>query len=146
MRALIVIVLLSACGPRTAHPERGPEGRESKGAPPDAPPPDAPLPLSADPPTLAARLAAMIDGLATALDGTTDCAALAERARTVLTEHREARDAAAEAARRGRARELDAALETHADAIAAAVARMRPALAACAGDTAFAEAITPFDL
>jgi hypothetical protein len=147
VRVLVLLVLVSCGGP--ARPDRGPAGPAPEGAPPDAAVVDAPLPLEEDPPTLADRIAAMNDALGEALADATagaDCAALADRVRAVLDEHRQVRAAAAEAARRGRARELDAALEAHAERIAAAVARMRPAIAACGADPAFAEALSPFDL
>lgn len=145
MRRLVLIVALAGCGGR-AHPEPGPDPVPKPGPDAGVSAPDAPLALEDDPTTLAARLAEMIDALAAALEGDRDCAALAGRARAVLDEHRAVRDAAAEAARRGRDRDLDAALETHAARIAAAVTTMRPALTACGADAAFAEAITPFDL
>jgi hypothetical protein len=145
VRRLLLIVALAGCGGR-ARPEPGPDPVPK--AAPDAgvSAPDAPLALEDDVPALATRIAEMIDALAAALEGDRDCAAMAGSARTVLDEHRAVRDAAAEAARRGRERDLDAALEAHAARIAAAVTKMRPALAACGSDAAFAEAITPFDL
>jgi hypothetical protein len=145
VRRLALLLALAACGPRSAPgPAPGPAPKPAPDAGVSSP--DAPLPLQDDPPTLAARIADMIDALATALDEPTSCAALATRARDVLDEHRAVRDAATEAARRGREREVDAALEAHAERIAGAVAKMRPALTACGGDATFAEAITPFDL
>jgi hypothetical protein len=145
MKRLVLIAVLASCGGR-ARPEPRPDPVPK--AVPDAgvSAPDAPLALEDDPPTLATRIAEMIDALAAALEGEPDCAAMAGRARAVLDEHRGVRDASAEASRRGRERDLDAALETHAARIAAAVSKMRPALTACGADAAFAEAITPFDL
>lgn len=145
MRRLLLIAALGACS-GSAGPDRGGE-RPGPKVVPDAgvSAPDAPLALEDDLPTLATRTAEMIDALAAALDGT-DCAVLAGRARAVLDEHRVVRDAAVEATRRGRDRDLDAALEPHTARIAAAITRVRPALAACGGDPGFAEAITPFDL
>lgn len=145
MRRFLLILALASCGGSVRTdpgPAPGPKVAPDGGVIAA----DARLALEDDPSTLATRIADMIDALATALEGGTDCPALADRARAVLDEHREVRAAAAEAARRGRERDLDAALEAHAPRVAGAVTRMRPAIAACASDTAFAEAITPFDL
>jgi hypothetical protein len=147
VRRLVLIVAVAACGGRP-RPDPGPDPGPKVAADAGVSGPDAPLALEDDVPTLATRIAEMIDALAAALeaDGNRDCAALAGRARGVLDEHRAVRDAAAETARRGRERDLDAALEAHATRISGAVTRMRPALTACGADAAFAEAITPFDL
>jgi hypothetical protein len=52
------------------------------------------------------------------------------------------RRAAAVVVQRGDGPALDEALAAHADAIRDAAARMQPALDRCAGDAAFAEALT----
>jgi hypothetical protein len=148
VRRLLLIAVLASCGGR-ARPDPGPDPVPKTVPDAGVSAPDAPLALEDDVPTLATRIAEMIDALAAALESDAaarDCAALAGSARAVLDEHRVVRDAAAEAARRGRERDLDAALEAHASRIAAAVTKMRPALAACGADATFAEAITPFDL
>jgi hypothetical protein len=144
-RALLLLAVVGswACGPRTT--TRPPSAQADAGATttPDAGP-EIPA-LARDLPELARRTVAMLEALATALEGAGDCDALAKAAGTVLTEHREVRVAAAAVDDRGDGRALDNALEAHADAIAAAAGRIQPAVDRCFGNAAFAEAMTPLD-
>lgn len=149
MRRAIVIIVLVACGPRRVTEPPPPRGSADAGvaaAPADAAPPDAPRALADDLPRLAAGVADMMVALGDALAIDADCATLAAAAQGVLADHLEVRTAHAAAADRGAGRELDRALEAHADRITAAAAKLRPAIAACHGNADFAAAVTPVDV
>jgi hypothetical protein len=87
----------------------------------------------------------MFGALADAISGDDDCVTLAARARAVLDDHRELRAATGRAADHGHRRDLDRAVDAHRDRIAAAAARMQPALRRCGDDARFVDALTPFD-
>lgn len=148
----LALIPAGACGPRQVAPG-GNGGAAGTGAAvgaaaPDAgpPAPDAPLPLERDMPTLARRSADMLVALGDALASDADCEALADAASAVFTEYREVRVAAALAEDQGRGAALDAALDAHADRIAAAATRMQPTLTRCSHDAEFVDAMTPFDV
>lgn len=141
------MIVVAACGPRRV---QEPPARAVLDAGvvvvADAGPPDAPKALADDLPTLAARSADLLDALAEALATPADCATLATAARDVLATYHDVRVAQAAALDRGAGRDLDRALEAYGERVAAAGAKLRPALTACAADADFASAMTPVDV
>jgi hypothetical protein len=105
--------------------------------------PAPPLPLAEDPPRLAADVAAMWEALALRLHAAgIDCTAATAAVTGVRTEFAAVIAAQATLVSGGRGADLDRALDTFSERLAAAVSKLTaaPALEGCAGSTAFTNA------
>jgi hypothetical protein len=148
MRVLSIALLVAAAGcprpapppPRPAEPTAGSGSAVAQPPPVDAGPPGA---LDRDLPRLATRATKLYQDVAAAF-GTAgeDCAAATARITALQTEYADVVAANAKVLHDGRARELRAALEPHAEALDAAAKAIvdSKTMRKCSPDRAFADA------